>query len=171
MSIDLNKIRSLISKVDEARQQAADDLKREEEDRNKTKEKALRDEGKKKHVDVEEKIKHLQNEIERATLAGNRSLCLLWLDPKELRFAPRPIGGLFRSEMVNVYLGRNSTKPSSILRGYKPNCLPDYARKLFDYCKNSGLITLLKKDKDYSGIVEAENERWKKASYAIQIYW
>jgi hypothetical protein len=171
MTIDLRRIKDLLSKVETKRRKSADLAQKEEQEKQKQQESDLERKCMEKHLEVERIIEGLQAEIERATEYGNRSKKLLWLNPNELLFEPKRYGGIFESEMVSVWLVPGGKAKHSILRGYKPNCLPDYAKKLFNYCRQNSLTTLLSEASDYSTISTPDRERWKWKRFLIEIYW
>ena len=166
MGLDLSRIKNLVSKATE---EAA---KIELEARQKHEAQRQLDEDRKEqrrlgnHREVDEIIEALQSKIERATEKGYRSLRFLSIRGEELLSEPKNL--LFR-DFVHVYFGQHATRKTSISSGYRPQCLPDYARKLFNYCKKSGLTTVIQTSHVIGGI--GDTPWWRMSYFEIVVYW
>ena len=168
MNLDMNRIKRLLADQEAKRCQIAEIAKAQQ---NRAVELALLQEEQtkaNKELQVNKIISELQYRIEFGIEHNQFHRRLLSLRSEELLHKPRRAGGLFTSDLIKV---RDRFGSRKISRGFKPDCLPDYARQLFDYCTAQGLTTLLREDSDYSLIGTPNEDRWKWASYVIEIYW
>ena len=161
MSIDIKRIAELVDEV--SAETAARSARIQEEQRRKMAD--LETRHRQQRIDeVAKTISSLQETIERRTRERLRFADLLSISSSELLFEPREY---FFSHSVKVPMSRT---PFS--RGFKPDCLPDYAKRLFDYCEENGLITTFGHDEDHYGGFNSHNiPQWKQWTYKITIYW
>lgn len=167
--IDWNKVRQAEKQAKSAQERNQVESARQYNDHKNQIAEMERERLQKNHENVKKIIAGLQESVEKITKGGHTFTTLLSLSADELISEPKEYK-LFNSIRVRLTPVDSINK---FMRGYKPGCLPAYARELFDYCVANGFTTSLSSIRsDYvSNFNSANTPEWKQMNYKIEIYW